>query len=55
MNIATYMDPRFMNYIIMGLYFCNALWYAYLLKYPDMCYWLSALGITASVTWGYNH
>lgn len=53
--MLTLLDPRFMNFIIMGLYFLNALWYAYLSKYPDMFYWTGAFIITASVTWGYSH
>lgn len=47
-------DPRIFNYIIMALYLLNAGRWAYEGKYADMCYWLSALAITATVTWGYQ-
>lgn len=42
------------NYIIMFLYGTNALWWLYHKSYADTCYWLSALAITATVTFGYN-
>lgn len=46
-------DPKMFNYVIMGLYGANALRWAIWGSYADMCYWLFALGITATVTWGY--
>ena len=48
-------DPRLFNYVIMGLYLANAIWWAAHSKPADTCYWLSALAITATVTWGYKH
>jgi hypothetical protein len=49
------MNPKIFNCIIMTLYLTNAFWWAYHGKYADTCYWLSALAITATVTWGYSH
>jgi hypothetical protein len=48
-------DPKIFNYIIMSLYLLNAGRWAIHGSYADMCYWLSALAITATVTFGYNH
>lgn len=48
-------DPRLFNYVIMALYFLNACRWALEGKYADMCYWLSALAITLTVTFGYSH
>lgn len=48
-------DPKIFNYVIMYLYLTNAGRWAYEGKWADMCYWLSALAITATVTWGYSH
>ena len=48
-------NPKLFNYVIMGLYLTNALWWARSYKWADTCYWLSALAITATVTWGYKH
>lgn len=47
-------DPRVFNYVIMGLYLTNAGRWAVHGSWADMCYWLSALAITATVTFGYN-
>ncbi len=47
-------EPRLFNYIIMTLYFINAGWWLYHRSYADVCYWLSACAITATVTFGYN-
>jgi hypothetical protein len=47
------LDPRIFNFIIMGLYFLNAGRWLISGSYADTCYWLSALAITATVTWGY--
>ena len=49
------LDPRVFSYIIMALYLLNALRWAYERKPADVCYWLSALAITATVTFGYRH
>jgi hypothetical protein len=49
------LDPRGFNYLIMVLYLANAARWALAGKWGDTCYWLSALAITASVTWGYKH
>lgn len=53
--MKTLLDPRLFNFLIMGLYTLSALRWAYEKRYADMCYWLSALAITATVTWGYKH
>ncbi len=48
-------DPRVFNYVIMSLYTLNAGRWLLAGKLTDMCYWLSALAITATVTFGYEH
>lgn len=48
-------DPKFFNYVIMVLYFLNAIHWAFAKSIGDVCYWLSALAITATVTWLYKH
>lgn len=48
-------DPRVFNFLIMALYAMNAARWAFAGKWADTCYWLSALAITATVTWGYRH
>jgi hypothetical protein len=49
------LDPRIFNFLIMGLYAINALRWAIHGSWADMSYWLSALAITATVTFGYKH
>jgi hypothetical protein len=49
------LDPRLFNYLIMALYVINAVRWALARNWADMCYWLSAFAITATVTWGYKH
>jgi hypothetical protein len=49
------LDPKIFNYIIMSLYLLNVFRWLYEGKIADVCYWLSACAITATVTWGYNH
>lgn len=48
-------DPKIFNYVIMTLYAVNTVRWAVHGNVADAFYWLSALGITATVTWGYNH
>jgi len=48
-------DPRAFNFLIMALYVMNATRWAFSGKWADVCYWLSAFAITATVTWGYKH
>lgn len=48
-------DPRAFNFLIMALYAASAVRWAYAGRWADMCYWLSALAITATVTFGYKH
>lgn len=48
-------DPKIFNYIIMILYLMNAFRWWWHGSYADMCYWLSAWAITATVTFGYDH
>lgn len=48
-------DPKIFNYLIMSLYFASAVRWCICHKWADMCYWLSALAITATVTFGYKH
>ena len=47
-------NPKTFNYIIMGLYLMNAGWWFFHGSKVDMFYWLSALSITATVTFGYQ-
>ena len=49
------LDPRVFNYLIMVLYALNAARWAWDGKVADVCYWLSALAITATVTFLYEH
>ena len=53
--MAFLFDPRFFNFVIMALYTMSAVRWAFAGRYADMCYWLSALAITATVTFGYKH
>lgn len=53
MNLWT--DPRAFNFLIMALYAASAIRWASAGKWADACYWLSALAITATVTFGYKH
>ena len=43
------------NFVIMALYIVNAAWWAAHAKWADVCYWLSATAITATVTFMYQH
>jgi hypothetical protein len=43
------------NCWIMLNFFGCAAWWAYQRSWVDTAYWLSALAITATVTFGYNH
>lgn len=52
---ALLLDPKAFNYLIMILYFCNAVRWAWQRSTADACYWLSALAITATVTFLYKH
>jgi hypothetical protein len=52
---ALLLDPRIFNYAIMALYFLNSVRWAFAGSWADVCYWLSALAITATVTFGYRH
>lgn len=47
-------DPRLFNFIIMALYGGSAIRWAFAGKWVDVCYWLSALAITLTVTFGYK-
>lgn len=49
------LDPRLFNFVIMSLYVANAMRWAVAGSWADVCYWLSAFAITATVTWGYAH
>ena len=52
---AILLDPKVFNYLIMVLYGLNAVRWAFAGKVADVCYWLSALAITATVTFLYKH
>lgn len=47
-------DPRIFNFVIMALYAANVARWAAHGSLSDSVYWLCALGITATVTWGYG-
>lgn len=49
------LDPKLFNYVIMVLYALNAGRWALEGRIADVCYWLSALAITATVTFLYPH
>ena len=49
------LDPKLFNYLIMVLYTLNAARWAWQRNAADTCYWLSALAITATVTFLYKH
>ena len=48
-------DPKIFNYVIMTLYALNSVRWGFAGKWADVCYWLSAFAITATVTFGYKH
>lgn len=52
--IAWLLQPKTFNVVIMALYLINAAWWAYHKRWADVCYWLSAFAITATVTFGYQ-
>ena len=49
------LDPRIFNFVIMALYGLNVVRWLSAGSYVDALYWTSALGITATVTFGYKH
>lgn len=49
------LDPRIFNYVIVVLYLLNAGRWAVAGSLKDVCYWLSACAITATITWLYPH
>lgn len=51
---SVWQDPRIINFIIMTLYCGSAVRWACAGKWADMFYWLSALAITLTVTFGYK-
>lgn len=48
------LEAKLFNYVIMSLYALNAVWWLWHDSKADCCYWLSALAITATVTFGYE-
>jgi hypothetical protein len=48
-------DPKLFNYLIMTLYGLNVARWAWEGSWKDVCYWLSALAITATITFMYDH
>lgn len=49
------LDPKLFNYLILGLYILNACRWVIERRLADVCYWLSAAAITATVTFLYKH
>lgn len=43
-------DPRLINYVLMCLYICCAMRWAWARKWMDMLYWIGAFVITTAVT-----
>ena len=54
-QVKVLLDPKIFNYVIMFLYGANVVRWAFAGKMADVCYWLSALAITATVTFMYKH
>jgi len=52
--VSLLLDPKIFNYVIMGMYAANVLRWGVHGGWVDSFYWLCALGITATVTWGYG-
>lgn len=50
-----FLDPKVFNYVIMTMYGLNVIRWGIAGKVADVCYWLSALAITATVTFLYKH
>lgn len=48
-------DPRAFNFLIMGLYGCNAVRWAFARSWGDSWYWVGAFIITAAITFGVRH
>ena len=53
--LAILADPRVFNYVILVLYALNVLRWAAAGSVADVCYWVSAFAITATVTFLYKH
>lgn len=49
------LDPKVFNYLILVLYGLNVIRWGIAGKIADVCYWLSAFAITATVTFMYKH
>ena len=54
-RLKLFLDPKIFNYVIMCMYGANVVRWAIAGKMADVCYWLSALAITATVTFMYRH
>jgi len=52
--LSVIFDPKLFNYLIMSLYLVNSIQWFFRGNHADGCYWLSALAITATVTFGYQ-
>lgn len=53
--LTVILDKMFFNYLILTLYMLNAGRWALAQNWADVCYWLSAAAITATVTFLYPH
>ena len=47
-------SPKLMNYCILVVYSITAIWWWNNGSWADVCYWISAAAITATVTFGYD-
>ena len=53
--LVVFQDPKIFNYLVMVLYALNITRWGFHGSLKDVCYWVSALAITATVTFLYEH
>jgi hypothetical protein len=44
-------DPRFFNFVIIGLFLCSAIRWAFARDWPNAIYWAAGAVINCAVTW----
>lgn len=49
---ALLLHPALFNFVLLGLYLCAAIRWAYAREWWQSLYWLSACGITSAITFG---
>ena len=55
MRLSFLLDPRIFNFAIIALYCLNVVRWAVAGRLADTCYWFSALMITLTITFLYEH